>query len=259
MVHAAASEKAEAVFVAREIEKLIGGAGHHSIDTGAVDGTGGYSFGDIAVLFRLNAQARAFEEVLDERGIPFQTAGVRPAGLSLATRKALRGLTDPAQLLTELERLRSGDQALDANWDRVTALGHNSRDVADFLDRVSLSTPEDAFTAKAERVALLTLHAAKGLEFPVVFLAGCEAGLLPLNVDFLETRPDEERRLFYVGLTRAKERLYFTRAKHRRLFGRMSEPTASPFLDDIRVQLESLRAPELSRKRKQEKDQFKLF
>jgi DNA helicase-2/ATP-dependent DNA helicase PcrA len=87
-----------------------------------------------------------------------------------------------------------------------------------------------------QKVALLTLHAAKGLEFPLVFIAGCEGGLLPLELPtWMETRRDrdEERRLLYVGMTRARERLVLTSARRRRLFGRLVENGRCPFLEGI--------------------------
>ena len=93
---------------------------------------------------------------------------------------------------------------------------------------------EEEFDPRAERVALLTLHAAKGLEFPVVFVVGLEDGILPLYWG----EPDEaalaeERRLFYVGMTRAKDRLVLSRALSRQRHGKVQRQEASPFLSDI--------------------------
>jgi DNA helicase-2/ATP-dependent DNA helicase PcrA len=84
----------------------------------------------------------------------------------------------------------------------------------------------------AERVTLMTLHAAKGLEFPYVFLAGCEAGLLPLALPGEEPAdPEEERRLFYVGLTRAQDQVILTRARRRRVFGQSRATRLSPLAE----------------------------
>jgi DNA helicase-2/ATP-dependent DNA helicase PcrA len=87
-------------------------------------------------------------------------------------------------------------------------------------------------------VSLLTLHTAKGLEFPVVFIVGLEDGLLPLHWD----EPDEaamaeERRLFYVGMTRAKDRLILSHARQRLWRGRLRTLEPSPFLRDIEAEL----------------------
>jgi len=83
----------------------------------------------------------------------------------------------------------------------------------EFFESAALDTDTDTYMPRAEKVALMTMHAAKGLEFPVVFIAGCEQDLIPLNRRGVE--PAEERRLFYVAMTRAMERLYLTRAKKR--------------------------------------------
>ena len=87
---------------------------------------------------------------------------------------------------------------------------------------------------KAQRVKLLTLHAAKGLEFPYVFIAGCEAGLLPLEAEGREPAdPEEERRLFYVGLTRARCQVFLTRARRRTLWGKQQQTRLSPLAEAV--------------------------
>ncbi|MGQ9689109.1 MAG: UvrD-helicase domain-containing protein [Desulfobaccales bacterium] len=87
---------------------------------------------------------------------------------------------------------------------------------------------------KAQRVKLLTLHAAKGLEFQYVFLTGCEAGLLPLEPEGREPAdPEEERRLFYVGLTRAQCQVFLTRARRRTLWGKPRQTRLSPFAETV--------------------------
>ena len=94
----------------------------------------------------------------------------------------------------------------------------------------------DTWDPRADRISLLTLHAAKGLEFPVVFIAGCEDGLLPLRWSRREagTVDDpEERRLFFVGLTRAQDRLFVSHAARRYRHGSEREMSPSPFLDAI--------------------------
>jgi DNA helicase-2/ATP-dependent DNA helicase PcrA len=86
----------------------------------------------------------------------------------------------------------------------------------------------------AQRVKLLTLHAAKGLEFPYVFIAGCETGLLPLEMEGREPGdPEEERRLFYVGLTRGKNQVFLTRARNRTLWGQRRRSRLSPLAEAV--------------------------
>jgi DNA helicase-2/ATP-dependent DNA helicase PcrA len=104
----------------------------------------------------------------------------------------------------------------------------------DFLQEVTLMTEVDEWEQDKGRVTLMTLHSAKGLEFPVVFVAGLEEGLIPLpGRDDRSTDIEEERRLLYVGMTRAMDRLYLSYANRRRLFGEFNVQTPSPFLRDI--------------------------
>ena len=112
----------------------------------------------------------------------------------------------------------------------------------DYLEQVALVTDMDSYDPALDRVTLMTLHAAKGLEFPVVFMAGMEDGLFPhsraaMGGDELE----EERRLCYVGMTRAMERLILTHARRRRMYGSFQFNPPSPFLGEVPTHL--LRAP----------------
>jgi DNA helicase-2/ATP-dependent DNA helicase PcrA len=107
-----------------------------------------------------------------------------------------------------------------------------------FLDEAALHTELDEVDESAD-VTLMTLHNAKGLEFPVVFLAGCEEGLFPHSRSIAENDLEEERRLCYVGLTRARQRLYLSYSRHRRFFGRESNEINQPsrFLHEIPSEL----------------------
>ena len=108
-----------------------------------------------------------------------------------------------------------------------------------FVDYIQLQQSDDSLVPAAEKVSLLTLHAAKGLEFPVVFIAGCEQGLVPLLREGKEFDPAEERRLFYVGMTRAKELLYLIHARRRTLYGKTIDARPSPYLSDIEEELKT--------------------
>lgn len=104
----------------------------------------------------------------------------------------------------------------------------------DFLAHISLVADVDNLKEEPDRVVLLTMHSAKGLEFPVVFLAGMEEGLFPSSRSIGEEQEmEEERRLCYVGITRAREKLYLTHARSRMLFGNTTYTRASRFLDEI--------------------------
>src|SRR5205814_5126435 len=107
-----------------------------------------------------------------------------------------------------------------------------------------VSAPATAAEAEIQpqKVALVTLHASKGLEFPLVFVTGCEDGLLPLALPGLTATLEEERRLLYVGMTRARDRLVLTWARRRRLFGRLLDGRPSPFLEGLEAGLVQARA-----------------
>ena len=110
--------------------------------------------------------------------------------------------------------------------------------VDEFLELALLGAESDSLAREAQRVSLLTLHAAKGLEFPCVFITGCEDGLLPYTLAARRPAdPQEERRLFYVGLTRASAYLYLTHARRRFLFGREHRLPPSPFLAGLGEEL----------------------
>ena len=110
--------------------------------------------------------------------------------------------------------------------------------LSNFLEEISLQTDIDNYDAEADSSVMMTLHSAKGLEFPIVFIAGLEEGVFPsiatmMNPDEL----NEERRLAYVGITRAKEKLYITKAKSRMLMGHTSYNKVSRFVNEIPPEL----------------------
>jgi DNA helicase II / ATP-dependent DNA helicase PcrA len=242
-IFAAADPRAEAEFVTRAIDRLLGGTSFHSLDSGRADGHHhDIDFSDIAILYRTDAQAGPIMEALTRAGVPYQKRshdrlvarpGVRElagelrhhdAGpLSQRLERAAAALT-----ATRLERqieLRSAVELL------APLAARCGDDLEAFLGRLTLGAEVDAYDPRADSVALLTVHAAKGLEFPVVFLAGCEDGLLPLWLPGADDHDEaEERRLFFVGMTRARDRLYLTYARRRARFGAERETGASPFL-----------------------------
>jgi DNA helicase-2/ATP-dependent DNA helicase PcrA len=119
--------------------------------------------------------------------------------------------------------------------------GERGETVREFLDHAALVSDQDAFDEKAP-ITLMTLHTAKGLEFPIVFIVGLEDDILPHERSKEnQAQFEEERRLFYVGITRAEKRLYLTRAQFRRFFGGgsfdMRSSEASPFLSEIPPEL----------------------
>ncbi len=107
----------------------------------------------------------------------------------------------------------------------------------DFLSSVSLASDLDNYTEDSDQVTLMTLHSAKGLEFPVVFIAGMEENLLPHFNSTMSGQVEEERRLFYVGLTRAKEKLYLASANRRMVFGKQQGTVTSRFISELPTEL----------------------
>ncbi|HLX60903.1 MAG TPA: UvrD-helicase domain-containing protein [Planctomycetota bacterium] len=129
-------------------------------------------------------------------------------------------------------------------FDGAEELAQRNASLAGFLENSALLAPTDKFDPNADRVTLMTLHMAKGLEFPIVFLTGLEEGLLPLirtakfGPDSFEKNEDpkaieEERRLMYVGITRAMEKLYLTLTRFRMKYGRTDQAVPSRFLEEI--------------------------
>jgi DNA helicase-2/ATP-dependent DNA helicase PcrA len=274
--YAASSVADEADFIARTIDDLLGGLSHRSFDAGRADpyraaGTA-TSFCDVAVLYRTDTQAAPIVDALTRAGIPVQKrshdrladrAGV--ASIAHELRLAATARTAPAGAVVELLRgaartvvERYERPALDplATADAVPAAqpgdvhtavevltplaARCGDDVERFLGELSTGAEVDAWDPRADRVTLLTLHAAKGLEFPVVFLAGCEDGLLPLRWGGGPTDPAEaeaafaeERRLFFVGMTRARRRLFLSHVRHRGQGGTGRDVKPSPFLAAI--------------------------
>jgi len=365
-IHAAPTEKAEAEYVAHQIEKMVGGTSMFSQDSGRVEKEreSERTFGDFAVLYRLNALRPILEEALGRSGMPYQISGEAPllcqrgarelatairwlcrlapkeAAIKIAPKNLARllqfavpaigeqtaqraeaffkqlqqmeangaldnflrqeqtlaekqkltlmafscelqeaarrfeanGLVAAIQFLFNLpawKNLMKGDEKLAHNFKRILNVArvydssNRNKSARAFFDALALEGAVDHFEPRAEKIALMTLHAAKGLEFPVVFIIGCEETLLPMQLAGLTGSVEEERRLFYVGMTRAKEQLYLLRARRRPLFGQVLENPPSRFLADIEEQLkayEKWQAPTRKEpKKRSDENQLGLF
>lgn len=270
----AADEKAEAQAVAREIEARMGGTSHYRLagmKTPVDFAESTCSFSDFAVLFRTNAQARAFGDALSAWGIPYQVAGEKGySGMKTligrlgSERENIRDGIDGFDLrgflnaLEEETGLTGSDKALFRNLTAVYSRLPAREALTAIIDELTVFSAADAFDPRADAVALMTLHAAKGLEFKVVFLTGAEEGLIPFTFGGEDADIEEERRLFYVGMTRAKEELLLLRAKSRFLYGQRLAGTPSPFLSEIPDHL--IRIKDLGdKKRKKGGGQMALF
>ena len=261
-VHEAADEHAEAAWIAQAIDQVLGGVSLHSLDSGRADGQAGGRIGlaDIAVLYRTDAQAGPIGQELARAGLPVQK---RSHDL-LARRTAVPDIVHEMRLAGPQQN-GSVTGLLNATVRRLTVrppgggtpggrapgdpsladvlaagevlaplAGRCGEDLERFLTEIALGAEADSLDPRADAVTLLTLHAAKGLEFSVVFVAGCERGLLPLWLPG-SGGPDlaEERRLLFVGMTRARTHLFLSCAKRRRRYGAAAETGPSPFLAPI--------------------------
>lgn len=139
-------------------------------------------------------------------------------------------------------------------YERLIAVARETENREQFLEQVSLQNDVDCYNDKRQCVSLLTIHAAKGLEFPVVFIAGCEDGYLP----YMDAEIAEEKRLFYVAMTRAKSWLTVSYARKRRVFGETIERDPSPFIGDIENELLNRMTRTAGKKKKKEKRQVQL-
>ena len=163
----------------------------------------------------------------------------------------LESILDRTGYLAQLEESTDPqDQARAENIGELLSVAKDFQDtnpsgtVEDFLEQVALVNDVDSFEQEEAKVTLMTLHAAKGLEFPIVFLCGLEEGLFPHSRTLMNPEEiEEERRLAYVGITRAEKELYISNATTRTVFGRTSSYLPSRFIDEIPEELvDGLRA-----------------
>ena len=157
----------------------------------------------------------------------------------------LESILDRTGYLAQLEESTDPqDQARAENIGELLSVAKDFQDtnpsgtVEDFLEQVALVNDVDSFEQEESKVTLMTLHAAKGLEFPIVFLGGLEEGLFPHSRTLMNPEEiEEERRLAYVGITRAEKKLYISNATTRTVFGRTSSYLPSRFIDEIPEEL----------------------
>lgn len=186
-------------------------------------------------LVRAAPRLRAFTQIIDGLADAAETLP-----LNELFEKAMRdtGYLDALALDRETYQDRLENiQELSSNLLRYSAENEEG-DLNGFLEEVALMTDIDNYNEEADTVVLMTLHSAKGLEFPVVFIPGMERGLFPgVQSLYAPGEMEEERRLAYVGITRAKERLYLTHARTRMLYGSTSHNAPSPFLEELPPEL----------------------
>ncbi len=294
--------KSEAEFVARTVEKLMGGVRFFSLDSEITDGSEegeATSFKDFGVLFRLSKMAPDIIKAMNDHGIPYQLVGevpffrhepintiidilrliampsnevffhrVKGKGIKGLSESSLLGIKSNKDIHSIEEYIREiiriyVPEVMASHKDAIERLlslaNEYGPDLSSFLSFLQLGSGADTYNTSTEQVALMTIHAAKGLEFSYVFIIGCEDGLLPYTI-FTKYGCDieEERRLLYVGMTRAKKMLFLTHARKRNLYGNLLGLPISPFLDSIKEEL--VRRERLENGKKRAKDsQLSLF
>jgi uncharacterized protein (TIGR00375 family) len=262
--------KSEAEGIAREIDRLIGGTRFFAMDSGVAPSAGASSprtgedaetgpalrgLGECAILVRASALAPALEKALLDHGLPYRLIGEKPwwdeepcrSALSMLRAAATSGLHEKLAGLSPSEAVKAafgllsesahGKETRHATPDdapaRLEALAAGFADLASFLDGLALGSPQDGWEARAERVSIMTIHAAKGLEFDHVFVAGLEDGILPFTLFEQRQDTEEERRLLYVAMTRARVGLHLSWARSRSIRGRELSLPPSRFLAEL--------------------------
>lgn len=183
-------------------------------------------------------QERAKKSITQFHGLIHKYASLKP---KMSMSELARSMVDELGILRAYKEERTTESM--TRWENVQELlsaisefgeEHPDGTLETFLEEVSLVSDIDTWEGSRNVVTLMTLHASKGLEFPVVFIAGMEEGLLPFYATTIE-RPEleEERRLFYVGITRAERRLYLSKARMRYRFGDLLFTSSSRFLSEI--------------------------
>ncbi|MFR9799700.1 ATP-dependent DNA helicase UvrD2 [Streptomyces sp. MS06] len=244
-----ADEPAEAEGAARRIRELI---------------DAGVPAGEIAVLFRVNAQSETYEQALADAGVPYQLRGaerffdrpeVRKAGVALRAASRFGSndslLDDVVDLPSQVRAVLSGEGwtpqppagsgAVRERWESLAALVNLAQDFSTAKPDATLADLVAELDERAnaqhaptvQGVTLASLHSAKGLEWDVVFLVGVAEGMLPITYARTDEQVEEERRLLYVGVTRARERLHVSWALSRSPGGRPGR-RPSRFLDGLR-------------------------
>jgi len=283
MIKETATEYAEAVAIGKMIEKLVGGTSFFSMDAGKTDPDEQkeYSFADFAILCRTSRQCETFINMFEKEGIPFQTAdkmklfeteGIKQ--LINSCRNMAQSSDIPEELKDcnteawlkflykkeDLDKIIKGNDKAERAFEKLLSIAGLHSDLQGFLNALALNQDTDTLEFNVEKVSLMTMHAAKGLEFPVVFVAGCEQGLVPFakdgkNIDDLE----EERRLFYVAMTRAMDILCLTYAKKRSIYGKSFKRQRSFFIEDIEKRLTQVEKSVVHLKVRKKEKQLELF
>lgn len=239
-IHTAPTDKAEAEFVVSTIENMIGGHSFFSMDSDRSEGENeNYSFSDFAILYRTSAQLKPLLEALQRSGMPYAKYSNDLLCENKYIRKLLQSLNDSIPVDKQLPLLFKDINGYIEDYilKYLENLAVTYPDKNDFIHEVSLLTEVDTMDERADRISLMSLHSSKGLEFKCVFITGLEDGIIPLYRAQTEEETEEEKRLLYVGMTRAEERLFLSHSLRRFWLGSFQNFRISPFLEKIKNDL----------------------
>ncbi len=269
----------ESAFIAKTIKHLVGAfelTGDESKDENV------NSFDEIAVLLRSRILSGPIEKALDREGIPYKTGEDKEFESTFAkellirlddyvnygveTRLAYDELDFAAENFVNnpcktFEKLFSSEYAKGLlEWEKSVFLSscENAKDITKFMNNVKIALNNWSAHPAEQKVSLITLHASKGLEFKCVFIPGCEQGVIPFELKNKRSNIEEERRLFYVGITRSEKRVYLSSAMQRQIYGETHSFPESNFIREL-GKIEKIRTDKQSRLKKEKAVQFDLF
>ena len=183
-------------------------------------------------LNRVKANAEEFVNLIEELRLKKQELSISELLKEVLNKSGYTRALELENTVEEETRMQNLEEFLTVAIEFEEESADNT--LPEFLESITLSSDVDELQDEDNTVTLMTLHSAKGLEFPVVFLVGMEEGIFPGYKSIGEPKElEEERRLFYVGITRAKQFLYLTCAKHRTIFGSTSYNAVSRFIKEI--------------------------
>lgn len=288
-IHEAESDNSEADWIAGEIVKLIGGVRSLSIVRGISDEENkNYGFSDFAVLCRASFMFDSIIKAFDSHGIPYQMIDNDPFYMKEPYKSPFKSIRESYLLLKRGDNKRKDqlfnmikdgesltavaqylfkNQSEEYDEDKVIRFTEGIKDYDEFVRLYNLRSGVDDYTPEFEAVPIITIHSAKGLEFKNVFIPGCDDMIIPFSLfgkdDKTDDSPEEndfeeEKRIFYVALTRAKERLYLSHAGKRLYRGRVLNLKRSRFLEKISNELVKIEKREQKFKKKDD-NQLTMF
>ena len=259
-IHKAPTPNAEAEFVVSTIERLIGGDSFFSMDSKRAFGfenEKNYSYSDFAILYRTKTQLEPLIVALNRKGAPYANFSDNFLIEDKAIRELLKNLKDDSSIQSQIENYK--DKNIEENiFQYLLELSEKFSNKEEFIHEVSFLRASDTLDKRADRINLMTLHASKGLEFKCVFVVGVEDGILPFHLAKSYDEREEEKRLLYVGMTRAQDQLFLSHCEKRQIKGLWEERKISPYLAKIKEELLNRSKFEKVYK-KEEVKQLKLF